>query len=204
MADIKTFKLRDSSELEARRQAKRLAALEAVVPAVSARRAGFSARLNMLCSLAGERELNNGRLEDLATLADHWVASEVRDWLTDDSVPQAVDLDLLVRFLASRLSEVTDHRLWEAYLLFGTDYVPNPLYAATHLADQDAAKLATTLLLELTRDYRIPPHSYDAEEALHEMMLALQDLNISSSKETLQAGHKRMLAARVFGVHEPN
>lgn len=199
LAEVTSLHAKNNREsLEARRL-KRREISDGLNAHASSRRAGFSARLNMLCSLAGERELARGRLEDICELREDWASSEVQSWLTEDWVPTPKDLDHLIRFLTKNLSQNSDPRQWEAYLLCGSECVANPLLEITSVSDQELSELASLLLMDITREYRIPPHSYDADKALADTITALQDLNVSSSREELQAGHRRIVATRVFG-----
>ncbi|MEM1143099.1 MAG: hypothetical protein AAGI88_10995 [Pseudomonadota bacterium] len=185
---------RDAAESEQRRQA-----VAAIAPLASTKRPGFSARLNMLFSLAGEREIARQRPSVLAALVPDWTTRQIRGWLTEDIVPSSIDLDLLVRYLASRLANDADHRHWEAFLLFGTDLVPNPLYQSQRQNERKLTQMATDLILELARENKLAPDSYDAQLALARMTAALRDLNVDPDQGFIQDGHKRMLFARVFG-----
>lgn len=173
--------------------------MKAITPLASSARPGFSARLNMLCSLAGERDIARRRPSDLAALVPDWTTAQVRSWLTEDVVPSSGDLDLLVRFLASQLANDANHRHWEAFLLFGPDLVTNPLYESQRQNERKLTQLATDLILELARENKLAPDSYDAQLALARMTAALKDLNVDPDQGFIQDGHKRMLFARVFG-----
>lgn len=183
----------NQSRLERRR-----AEAQALSSITASKRAGFSARLNMLCGLARERDLADGRLEDLAALSAGWDACVVREWLTNDIVPSAADLDLLVRFLTNRLPGETDHRLWEAFLLFGAEHVDNPLHGILDPQGHALLDLASKALLQITKQYRVPPHTYDADLVLREIMQILRDLNINAADTEIQRGHSLMLASRLF------
>ena len=199
MADVTSLYGDSSSErFEKRRQA-RAESFSKAEGEASQLRPGFSARLNMLCSLSGERELGRGRLEDLCDLNPNWSHSNVQAWLTSDWVPGARDLDMLVRFLCGSLEGKRDTRLWEAFLLFGSEHVANPLLDIASASDAELTELASEVLLEITREHRIAPNSYDIDQALADTVSALKDLNVSSSREELQAGHRRVIATRVFG-----
>lgn len=201
MADVTP--LRTDGKAKALRLRHRREDVQSLKSAVSSRRAGFSARLNMLCGLAGERDLANGRLEDLTALVDHWQAGDVQGWLTDDTVPNMQDFELLVRFLTGRLSAPSDHKHWEAFLLYGADHIDNPLHELLAPQSQGLLDLASRTLLQITRDYRVPPHSYDADMILREITQFLRDLNISAADTTIQPGHRLMLANRLFPDYMP-
>lgn len=198
MADIRSLYPVDKRELQAKRRERRRELMGQLASESGTPRAGFSARLNMLCSLSGERELTDGRIEDIAALKTTWEPGDVRAWLTEDSPPPLEELELLVRFLTHGLSSRTPADHWTAYLLFGSDYIENPLRALTDVSEDALHDLATATLLQLTKEYKIPPHAYDADVTLAALTAALRDLNVSSSEEVLQPGHRRLLARRVF------
>jgi len=199
VADVTSLYGDDGAERFEKRRKARVESFSQAENSASQLRPGFSARLNMLCSLAGERELGRGRLEDLCELNSNWSHSEVQSWLTSDWVPGARDLDMLVHFLCGHIAGKPETRLWEAFLLFGSEHVPNPLLDIASASDAELTDLASEVLLEITREHRIGPNSYDIDQALADTVSALKDLNVSSSREELQAGHRRVIATRVFG-----
>ncbi|MEM1402426.1 MAG: hypothetical protein AAGG55_03775 [Pseudomonadota bacterium] len=199
MADVTSLYGDQSTERFEKRRKARAESFAAVEVGASQLRSGFSARLNMLCSLAGERELGRGRLEDLCELNEKWVPSDVQAWLTSDWVPGARDLDMLVRFLCRSLEGKRDSRLWEAFLLYGSEHVANPLLDIASASDAELTELASRVLLEITREHRIAPSSYDVDQALADTVSALKDLNVTSAREELQPGHRQVIATRVFG-----
>ncbi|MFK7831140.1 MAG: hypothetical protein AB8B57_15305 [Congregibacter sp.] len=203
MADVTPLRRDSTGNSKAIRQRRRRDNALSLRVATSPRRAGFSARLNMLCGLAGERDLSEGRLDDLTALVDQWEAGQVQSWLTDDIVPGVQDLDLLVRFLTSSLPSPADNRHWEAFLLYGADHVDNPLHDLLAPQNKALLELASRTLLQITRDYRIPPHSYDADMILREITQVLRDLNISAADTAIQPGHRLMLANRLFPDYMP-
>jgi hypothetical protein len=165
-------------------------------------RSGFSARLNMLCSLAGERDVNNGRLEDITGLNPDWERSLVKEWLCEDRLPSPQQLRALVRFLVERLQDNlhnnlqnnTDATLWEAHLVYGSEVISNPALAS----NESLLPLAARELLKITDEYCIPPDSYDAKGALQNIIELLEKLNFRSSESKLQPGHRLAIATNLF------
>lgn len=198
MASITPLSRHVSSDSNQERLRRRRDEAESLRTSAASKRAGFSARLNMLCGLAGERDLADGRLEDLLALNPDWDAASVRAWLTDDIVPSAADLDLLARFLTNRVTGDANHRLWEAFILYGAEHVENPLHKLLDPQGLALLDLASKTLLQITREYRVPPHAYDADLVLREIMHVLRDLNISPADTHIQPGHQLMLANRLF------
>ncbi|MFT7287899.1 MAG: hypothetical protein ACI87W_002014 [Halieaceae bacterium] len=163
-----------------------------------ARRHGFSARLNLLCGLAGERDFNNGRLEDITALDPDWQGAAVVNWLSADIPPALADLSALVRFLVSRLPSPTEPAAWEAYILYGEDIAPSPLQGILDQPDKHLLTLASRTIFLITREHKIDPNSYDGEQVLRQAIDCLKDLNITSADHELQKAHRLMLAASLF------
>jgi hypothetical protein len=162
-------------------------------------RAGFSARLNLLCSLAGERDLGAGRVDDIAALNEKWPLERVRRWLTADEVPPLATLQTLVGFLAARLSTQERALHWEAFLLYGSELVSRPPHHLGTREDTRLMMLAANLLTDIARDHRIAADSYDADAALSKTVETLKSLNVDPDSERgLQEAHRRIVELRVF------
>ncbi len=200
MADVTSLHPGEENRALAARRERRRATFVSQQEGHSKACSGFSARLNMLCGLAGERELNNGRLEDIAALNPQWQPEVVRGWFLDDQPPAYSDLQALVGFLTDRLEgDNTDAQQWQAYLLYGGTYVRNPMPDALIGSRAALWTLASRTLSDITREYRIPASSYDADLMLKRTIDILSSLNITDAGNTnLQPGHRRMIVAQLF------
>jgi hypothetical protein len=183
--------------LGARREQRRLEFF-ALASDADARRSGFSARLNMLCSLAGERDLNNGRVDDISALDPSWNIESIRAWLCDDQLPAPQALRSLTRFLVSHLPAPADAAAWEAYLIYGPERVANPSLEVACDSAGSLLPLAAQTLLEIAEELGAPADSYDAQQHLESIVEMLKKLQIKPGDTTLQPGHRALLAARLF------
>ena len=165
---------------------------------VASERPGFSARLNMLCGLAGERELGNGRLEDLVALNPEWDTDDVRAWLVDDHVPALAELRQLVNFLVAGLPSGASPEHWEAFLIYGAALINSPIRNSLGQMSSDLLPLASRTLAQISAHYRITSNSYDAEQKLQEIVALLRQLNIDERGESMQPGHRLMIASVLF------
>ena len=198
MSNVKSLHPRSADELASRRRDKRHAEFAAIRARLPRARHGFSARLSLLCGLAGERELSAGRVEDIAALCDSWDPADVQAWLTQDRLPSPDNLLALVTFLVARLPEGADSEAWMAYLVFGEERCPRPTRELIAATPDDLLPLASRVLTALVRDYRVEPESYDPELLLQRVAALLADLNVSAHSTELQPGHARLIALQLF------
>ncbi len=197
MADVtQLHPSRDSRGLEERRARRREQFLSQEPQAPNCR--GFSSRLNMLCGLAGERDLGAGRLEDIADLNPAWNVDDVRQWLCEDQLPPRGDLSALVSFLVANTEKPQPTSHWEAYLVFGGELVPNPLRSMMSTSSNAYLTLAAKTLTAITDEYELRASDYDAEQKLRETVELLSRLHIDSRIDSLQPGHRLMIAASLF------
>lgn len=157
---------------------------------------GFSMRLNLLCNLAGERPLNEGRALDIAALCETWRESEVRQWLCEDMLPAPEDLRALIAFLLDQAECTADPTHWEAFILYGAEWVNSPV-DATLPEDHRLLALAASLVTDATAEQRRPPGSYDPDAVLRRAIGLLRDLRITNG-QALSAGHRTLITAQLF------
>lgn len=198
MSNVKKLHPNKATDIAGRRRDRRRAEFAAVHSQLPRGRHGFSARLSLLCGLAGERELSAGRIDDIAALCDSWDPAGVQSWLTQDRLPPPDDLEALVTFLVARLPEGSDPEDWMAYLIFGEERCPRPTRELIAATADDLLPLAARVLTDLLRDYRVEPESYDPDVLLQRVATLLADLGVSPQTSQLQPGHQRLIALQLF------
>ncbi len=159
---------------------------------------GFSARLNMLCVLAGAAPPQiEGRVISILAINKSWRESDVRKWLQKDLLPPRIDLHNIVKFLVAQLDQGQDNRRWEAFLVYGSPIVSSPVNHSMYREDQTRREIASTIFAQITDEYGISPSSYEADQVFQRCLTLMHKFKIYELRD-FQSGHLEPFKSYMF------